>query len=1276
MYRSTILIVILTLTSFVSGKSQSSQHTIHWLPAAPVSFNDTEIKKVLTFTDAQYLAADNFLPRYTYQFAIAENVRRFSTTINNAVFKNVSDQEQQLLANVSNIHESIITTNTIVKIKKKPYAQLSLIPIRLNKTTGKYEKLVSFETTFTYFNTNRITSRATHTYASNSVLSTGKWFKIGITASGVYKLSYNQLQQLGMDIDNINPQNIRIYGNGGGMLAELTTTPRTDDLAENSIHVEGENDGSFNEDDYILFYGQSQHNWEYNPLNCPQFSHSVNIYTDTTYYFITASLGTGQRIAPQNSSSTTITHNVNTFDDYAYHELEKVNFLKSGKLWFGEYYENNTTSNHTFTFPNIETGQTVTIKAAIAARSFNSIADFTVSCESGSTNIDIAKTNEAKYTDDYAKFGNSCFSLNPTSSLLNVVVTKNTSDAIAWLDYIEVNARRKLVMNGNQMLFRDAQSVGAGNVAGYILTGNESITIWDITDIHNPKEQIVTKTGSTSSFALSSSSLREFIAFNNNYKIPTLLGEVANQNLHALSNKDYIIVSHPDFFLEANILANHHLQHDGLSNIVVTPQQIYNEFSSGAKDVTAIRDFVKMFYDKANNASEMPKYLLLFGDGSYDNKNILSSKNDFIPTYQSTNSTFETSSYVSDDFYGLLDDGEGIWTADAVDIGVGRIPVKSKEEAQIAVAKIINYATNNFSGTSSFGNWRNVVCFIADDGDINTHISQANQQATMIDTTYKNYNIDKIYLDAYEQTTVPGGNRYPSVNDAIDKRVEQGALIINYTGHGSETNLAHEAILTSSTIPDLANPSKLFLFITASCQVSKYDNPDRNSAGEFALLQANGGAIALLSTVRAVFASPNFELNKNFYKSVFEPINGRMPRLGDLYQYVKTQAGGNSVNSRSFALLGDPALTLAYPKHEVITDSINHIAVTTPLTDTLKALTLVTISGHIQDSTGALLSNFNGSVFPTVYDKPKNITTLSNKGSSESPSYTFNLQKNVLFNGEASVNNGAFSFSFMVPKDISYQFGIGKISYYAADIEEDANGSYENFVVGGFNANASSDNTAPAVDLYMNDERFVFGGLTNEDPDLFAILFDENGINTVGNSVGHDITGILDGDTQNPIILNNFYKANKDSYQKGTVVYPFNNLSEGKHNLRVKAWDVHNNASEAYTEFVVAGEAEVALKHVLNYPNPFTTNTQFYFEHNQANSTFEVQVQVFTVAGKLVKTISQFVNTNGFRSDPINWDGKDDFGDKIGRGVYIYRIKVISADNGTDEKYEKLVILN
>ena len=540
-----------------------------------------------------------------------------------------------------------------------------------------------------------------------------------------------------------------------------------------------------------------------------------------------------------------------------------------------------------------------------------------------------------------------------------------------------------------------------------------------------------------------------------------------------------------------------------------------------------------MLYDRASSENEIPRYLLLFGDGSYDNKSNDINNTNFILTYQSENSINPAYSFVTDDFFGLLDDNEGGATG-LLDVGIGRFPVKSVEEAQSMIDKVLNYTNVN-----TMGDWRNSLCFIADDEDNNIHMKNANALTTLIDTTYPEYIIEKIFLDAYPQISTPNGERYPEVNTAINNKINKGTLIINYIGHGNELKLAHENILGINDIASWENMDKLPLFITATCEFSRFDDIGRNSsgeitqptsAGEHILLNQNGGGIALLSTTRLVYSDLNFILNQNFYKYVFQ--RDKNYRLGDVLRLTKIISGA-SHNKRNFTLLGDPALQLAYPKNIIITDSINGKNISVNI-DTLKALSQVKISGYIEASNGIRLNDFNGTISPVVFDKVTTLSTLSNDGT---PKMNFDVQNNILYKGKASVTNGNFSFTFIIPKDISYNLGFGKISYYAHNNNYDAHGYCKNILIGGSADSLITDNRGPSINLYMNNKNFVFGGITDENPILLAFVKDGYGINTVGSGIGHDITAILDNNPSNLIVLNDYYESDINSYRSGKIEY-------------------------------------------------------------------------------------------------------------------------------------------
>ncbi len=1275
---------------------------IKWQAPQNLSLPDGSQHKALNFKSVKYTGKE-MLPCFFKHVSVTKGQMLASVTLINPVYQPLET------AQLSLISRAALTTAIVPKVvsgyaKHLPVADISFIPLRINPSSGQIEKLVSFEWKLIENPEPVHTGRRANkqSFVSASILSTGTWYRIGVTSDGVYKMNYRYLKSLGIDMKTLDPRNLKLYGNGGGMLPFQNSAFRYDDLVQNSIYISNESKGKMDTTDYVLFYGRGQTKWRYNPGPAPcstKFNHIINTYSDTTYYFINTDLTTpaSQRMPVYGETGTTPTNQVNTFDDYAFAENDAVNLIQSGREFYGDLFSAVNSYTYPFNFPNIDLSSKVRIKTDLVARNNDQTTTFDLTCQNTTTSFVVPSVDFATYWATYAAGGDSCIAFTPTSGSLNVTVSKELSGSspagTGWMNYVEVNARRALIYTGPQMSFRDTASVGPGKTASFnIAQANSNLRVLDISNFANTAWQSTQRNNTTLSFTVHTDSLRQFIVFDTTAILPTplALGPVANQNLHGLGQTDMIIITHPAFLAQAERLAEMHLLQDTLTSVVVTPQQIYNEFSSGSQDIVGLRDFVKMFYDRSVSAGQPPRYLLLLGTGSYDPKNRVPNNTNFILAFENDNSIDYSNSYVSDEFYGLLDDSEGAWDsgndAGFIDIGMGRIPVTTPDQAKAIVDKIVKYTSIgspppanscNTGNCSPMGDWRNTVCFVADD-DASDFISQAEQEATMVDTSRwsLNYNIDKIYSDAYQEIQTPGGGLYPTVNIAIDQRVERGALIINYTGHGGEEGWSHKRILQNSDINAWNNICNMPLFMTATCEFSTYDDPSIVSSGELVLLNSNGGGIALLSTTRETYSSPNFFLNQNFYNAVFTPVTGGMPRLGDVYGQTEI-ASGNDINNRNFTLLGDPAIRLAYPYYGCKTTSLNTVSLSSPtVTDTAHALDQVTVKGYVTDRSGNMLSNFNGTLYPTVFDKPTNLTTLSNDGPSLDPPWPFQLQNSVIYKGKATIKNGMYQFSFPVPKDIAYNYGAGRISYYFENGVNDGAGYSSQLIIGGSSTHLHPDTKGPTVRLYLNDSTFVYDGTTNENPQLYAILFDSSGVNTVGNGVGHDLSAVLDGNTSSPAILNDYYTADMNTYKSGRIRYPYTGLSEGVHTLRLKVWDVYDNSSQAYTEFIVSSSAVMALKHVLNYPNPFTSHTQFFFEDNECCQNLNVSIEIFTVSGKMVKSIQTNVYSDGFRSPPIDWDGRDDFGDKIGRGVYVYRISVRADGKPTVEKYEKLVILN
>lgn len=1248
--------------------------TLVWRGIVREKISDHIAFSYLFFDGADVSSGNNFLPSYYYYKELAWEPETAEAFISSEKFEELGPEEVQVIRSSHGeqdikIGKQINVGAQIRFFRKKPMMEVSFIPIRINEKTGKYEKLVAFRITEKLSGKKSSPVAPGRVYTTSSVLSTGEWFKIGLSKDGVYKMTYSFLKDCGLDVDAINPQNIRIYGNGGGMLPIQNSEYRPDDLIENAIVVNGESDGKFDAGDYILFYGQGPHRWT---LNGTLFRHQQNLYSDTSYYFLTVDLGAGKRIVSAASPST-FNSVVSSFNDFDFYEKDLINPIRSGREWLGESFNIVTDYDFIFSFPNISLESPVTLRAVVAGRTTSGANTFSITANGQPVGTISTSSVTGNYTDIFARVSEGQMSFSPLSSSLNLHIgmSKGSSGAQGWLDFIEVNARRNLVFSGQQIIFRDINSVGTGNVKFQIANAGTEVVVWDVTSPDEGKNQAGLLSGNIFEFISSADSLREYVAFDksSSLMIPFFSGTVPVQNLHSPSLARLIIVTNPLFKQEAEDLAEFHRTEDGLSTVVSTTSDIYNEFSSGRQDVTAIKDYVKMFFDRAGtNTDSMPRYLLLFGDGSYDFKDRISGNTNFVPAFQSAESLSPTASYVSDDYFGLLNDNEGESPGDFVDLGIGRLVVKTKEEAQAAVNKIKHYYDRK-----TMGPWRNYLTFIGDDEDGNIHMHQANSIGGIVESNYKKYNVEKIMFDAYKQQVNAGGQRYPDVNSAIDRRIDLGTLMMTYIGHGGELGWAHERILEVSQINKWTNADNMPLFITATCEFSRFDDPQRTSAGEYVFLNASGGGIGLLSTTRLVYSSPNYDIVQAFTDTAFDEIDNVMPRLGDIINATKIK-GPKNINSRNFTLLGDPALRLAYPQKNVVT---------TFTTDTMMALGKATVRGYVADKNGQKLTDFNGVVYPLVFDKAANINSLNNdnvywdsSGTTVPMIFRFRSQKNVLFKGKASVVNGDFEYTFVVPKDISYQYGSGRISHYGENGETDASGFFEDFIIGGSDSTAPADNSGPQIQLFLNDEKFVFGGITDENPKLFAKLFDENGINTTGNGIGHDIVAVLDENTSKSITLNDYYEAEINSYQRGLIRYPLKDLSDGKHTLKIKAFDVYNNSGEASTEFFVARSAELALHHLLNYPNPFSTNTAFYFEHNQPGQNLDISIQVFTVSGKLVKSIDSYTYADSFRAGPIYWDGRDDYGDKIGKGVYIYKLKVIAPTGQVMSKFEKLVVLN
>jgi len=1227
--------------------------------------HDRQIK-LLTFDRSITLNEYTSLPVFWDQIEVNHLYTSYRYTLSNEKYQLLTSEEVSLIPSEYSFAEPKVHIHTSTD-KNKFYASLYILPV-IKNASGQYQRLVSCNIEFEGINPVLISKRGG---LSNSVLEKGSWYKIAANSSGLYKVTYNDLKDMGVAMSGLRSNSIALFGNGGGMLPDENLVVQIDDLLECPIMVIDNGAGVFDENSYFVFYAQGPHTWEYSG---GRFTHKYNIYSDNAYYFINVDDGIGEkkRIETKNFQNQTENGMITSFIHYDFFEKDVVNFGESGREWFDEALYANQTKTYQFTLPELY-DNAVRIKMRAASTSTAS-SNIEVSWNNGNTVFGLSGVSGSSYAVVSVKDEE----LKPFPSgniSLTLKYNSSQSSAAAHLDYIEIQAKCSLNITNSAMPFAITENIGAGNLSLVRLENASSQTmIWDVTE-HNAVYALQGNlSGNRFSFKTPTDEQRNFVAFNGTaYNSVTKVGKVTNQNLHGLKDVDMVIVSHPDFLMEANRLAKFRTEQEGLKVAVVTPEQVYNEFSSGAQDPMAIRNFMRYLYD---NDGQTIKYLLLFGRPSYDYRGRVTGTRMFVPNYQVDTRLYEDAFRSGDDFFGVL----GIAGSSLINVAVGRFPVSTLAQAKIVVDKTINASAKykipiqNASQVSNFGNWRNVMTFVADDRESEAgavHARTADSSATEVEREYPAFNLDKIYCDMLPAVSYAGGKRYPDANKAINMRMERGTLVIAYFGHGGGNGWSHERILEISDINSWKNKYNQPLMITLTCSFAWYDKPALSPA-EFIFLSENGGASSLITTSRVSYS--NESLGKAIFDEIGRKANGRYQTVGEIHRLAKNRNGGITNNNTTMIyLMGDPAMRINVPNKNVRTDEI--LGEDLQKLDTLKALTKVTVKGRVTDDAGKTLTGFTGNIYPSIFDK-----AITQTIPGESYNVVFNLQKSVVFKGNATVTDGHFEFSFIVPKDINFEYGKGKISYYAASENDDAGDYYNDFIIGGISDKPIIDDKGPEIGIFLNDEKFVSGGITNPDPVLILKLKDENGINTTGNGIGHDLVAILDDNIEKQIILNDYYLADQDSYNSGTVRYPLQNLSPGAHTLKVRAWDICNNPSEATIDFIVKSDNKLELANVLNYPNPFTTKTSFYFEHNQPMETFDVLIHIFTISGKLVKTINVpnlfLEGTNNHKVlNLFAWDGRDEYGDKIGKGVYLYRLTVRNSQGKTAEKIEKIAIL-
>lgn len=1103
---------------------------------------------------------------------------------------------------------------------------------------------------------------ASHLKAQSSVLQSGYWYKVAVKQNGVYRITRSQFLKMGFSAST-DPKKIRIFGYPAGMLPQSNAVPRSEDLTELAILVTGEEDGILHVNDAIYFYAEGpDRHWFDNQHEI--FGYEKNLYSDYNYYFITVGPGNGKRITSLANLAGTYPL-VDTYDNFIYHETDSHNELKSGRMWFGEKFDLTPEVTFKLAVPGIVAGSTIGLVSEVMAQSFQSTAFnlFLNNQPVGSQTLGPIPNDrygvKGQIRRDTFLIPESSVNATASSELqLRYVYQKSPSGrSVGYLSYFLIQTRQHLRLSGTQLIFRSAESTRQPTSTFLIGNTTSQTEIWNITRPFDVVQQEKTFNAGISSFSAASAELQTYIAFSPAAPAPEFIGKVANQNLRGLPAANLIMVVHDNFLSEAHRLASHRQTVSGWAVNVVTTTQIYNEFSGGRQDISAIRDFVKHQFDKEPGTL---RALLLFGKGSYDYLNILPNNRNFVPTYQSRNSLHPLLTYSSDDFFGFLENHEGEWSESpsvnhTLDIAVGRLPVKSITEAKQVVDKIIAYETTAHQNRS----WRKTIAFVADDGDENLHAIHADILAENIEQNFAHADVRKLYLDAFPQVSGAAGQTSPLARNELQRLFQDGAFIINYSGHGSERQWAQERLLDELFIADLRN-NRLPVLVTATCEFGRQDDPIFVSGAELLLLKPQAGAIALVSTSRPVFASNNFFLNQAFYQALF---TGSPQFLGDVFRITKNNSLSGVAN-RNFSLIGDPSLRMLVPENNIVITSV----ATQSGSDTLRALSRVTVSGEIRKPDNTINSSFNGIVQLTVFDKPVGHTTLGN----ENPPFNYQEFRTHLFRGQASVQHGIFSAEFIVPRSINYAVGNGKLSAYAftSDAITNASGFLKDFKVGLSENYYLPDNTSPSIEVFMGDTTFVDGSEVPSNTRLIVRLQDESGISPSNFGLGNTLTASLDD--SEIFDLTRYYEADINDYTRGTIVYPLFDLAPGFHRISVKAWDTYNNPVTASVTFKV-GTGQLRITSFGNYPNPFRDGTRIYFTHNRAGDDLEVSLEVFSPLSGLIMRKSFQVAESPLRVELFSLE-QENFNENPVAGIYVARLVVRSLANGSkNEQVTRLI---
>ena len=1101
-----------------------------------------------------------------------------------------------------------------------------------------------------------------------SVLGQHTWYRLSIAREGVYKLDYATFQAMGVDMDALKPNQIRLFGNPSGALPEKNSEARYDDLTEMALYVEGADDGVFDAEDAVLFYGQEPTRWTMLNANNNTYKREPNPYSDTTYYYLCVDSGVeGQRVGEKASLSVDeATAVIADFPDFFWHEVDLISPYSSGLNWLDAGITlADSALSIPFHFPNLVTNKPAKVKGQVLSHiTKNGSMKYTVRVGDNILVNNVTLPTQGRY--EYGKlvdFDKQCY-LSTDSARIDISIDANPQSTF-HLDYVEVYAWRQLKRVGDIFPFRLMPSqFGSGVSAVWVQNTNADYWLWEVTSPLCPVRQTGVLSSNNLVFATDEVAEKRYVLFKPSAALKVDSWKpIPNQNLHAIANAEMLIVSSPLFLEQAQALADYHARKDAMQCVVVNVEEIYNEFATGTPDPSGIRNFVRMVYQRSEGNL---KYLTLFGRASFDFRDLLGYGKNFVPTYQ-TASNPSVTDFCTDDFFGLMDDNEGIKSRGYLDLGIGRLPVSTVAEAQNVVEKIIRY--DDLS--AMHGDWKADFLLVSDDeqGDYVAHNEEYEQ---MMESSHVSLTSKKIYSGVYEHVNTNSGVEIPGANEDLMRTFHKGMLGMVYTGHGGVRGLTGENVFTNADIAALDNSDRLPFVFTATCEFSKYDDPLTVSAGEHLFLNPNGGSANMLTTCRSTIGNHNVRLGKALMSVLYRrDREGKPMRFGDIVRMAKADSSNYSFDENlniRFLFFGDPAVRFALPYEQVVAQRINGKEVENEEI-ALHAMSMVTLEGEIRGIDGRLDSGFNGEVWVRLFDK-KTKMVVPCTGTTKTVYY----HKDMLFRGQATVRDGKFTVSFQVPKDIMTDNGKARFSFYAYDANRvvDAVGKFDGFTLGGTDPAVVADDAGPTIKFHWNTPEFDNGQTVEHQGVLCADLYDAQGIYHYDYSLGRDIMLNSNLAAYNSLVLNDRYEPIPNDFRRGKISIPLSNLEPGTYEFSLRAWDTQDNASEASLWFVVADD--LFLSQVLNFPNPFSDETHITLTHIGDDGNFDVDIEIFDVLGRPVQHLQKRVTSSNGIIEPILWNGCGFSGSPLRSGIYLYRLTLTDEQGYFRTVSQRMVI--